>query len=87
MQETDSCKLDRLEQELLELFRLSRENSETGKIRFEELLSQDEGEGLTESVMKEISSITAATEAESDLIIAKSREFQEQFVKINGEKK
>lgn len=87
MQETDSGKLDRLEQELLELFRLSRENSETGKIRFEELLSQDEGEGLTESVMKEISSITAATEAESDLIIAKSREFQEQFVKINGEKK
>tara|TARA_R110002126_G_scaffold53905_8_gene146016 strand:+ start:1782 stop:2045 length:264 start_codon:yes stop_codon:yes gene_type:complete len=87
MQETDSGKLDRLEQELLELFRLSRENSETGKIRFEELLSQEEGEGLTESVMKEISSITAATEAESDLIIAKSREFQEQFVKINGEKK
>ena len=87
MQETDSGKLDRLEQELLELFRLSRENSETGKIRFEELLSQDEGEGLTESVMKEIDSITAATEAESDLIIAKSREFQEQFVKINGEKK
>jgi hypothetical protein len=87
MQETDSGKLDRLEQELLELFRLSRENSETGKIRFEELLSQDEGEGLTESVMKEISSITAATEAESDLIIAKSRELQEQFVKINGEKK
>lgn len=87
MQETDSGKLDRLEQELLELFRLSRENSETGKIRFEELLSQEEGEGLTESVMKEIDSITAATEAESDLIIAKSREFQEQFVKINGEKK
>ena len=87
MQETDSGKLDRLEQELLELFRLSRENSETGKIRFEELLSQEEGEDLTESVMKEIDSITAATEAESDLIIAKSREFQEQFVKINGEKK
>ena len=87
MQETDMEKFERLDFELKELFRLSRANSETGRIRFEELLSQEEGEGLTESVMKEIDSITSATEAESDLIIAKSRELQEQFVKINGEKK
>jgi hypothetical protein len=86
MQETDMEKFERLDFELKELFRLSRENSETGRIRFEELLSQEEGEGLTESVMKEIDSITSATEAESDLIIAKSRELQEQFVKINGGK-